>query len=155
MSVFTDYEAICMDLSAMTEDVPYKGANLANTAAYLYQSMEDLNWAGFYVREGDDLVLSYFQGKPACVHIPCGAGVCGTCLKEDRSLIVPEVHEFSGHIACDSASESEITVPIHDRDGKVVMILDIDSPHKNRFSEEDGKGLESVGRVIEAFLNRE
>lgn len=155
MTYFTDYDALCDDLSAMTEDVPYTSANLANTAAYLYESMEALNWAGFYVREGDDLILSYFQGRPACVRIPYGAGVCGTCLKEDRTLRVPDVHAFDGHIACDSASASEITVPVHDNTGKVVMILDIDSPVHDRFSEEDSVGLERVGRIIEGFINRE
>ena len=155
MSYLTDYESLCMDLYAMTEDVPYKGANLANTAAYLYDTMKGLNWAGFYVREGDDLILSSFQGKPACVRIPYGAGVCGTCLREDRTLIVPDVHAFSGHIACDSASASEITVPVHDAAGRVIMVLDIDSPEPDRFSKEDGEGLERVARIIEGFLNRE
>ena len=155
MTYITDYDALCADLSAMTEDVPYISANCANTAAYLYEIMEALNWAGFYVREGDDLILSWFQGRPACVRIPYGAGVCGTCLKEDRTLLVPDVHAFDGHIACDSASMSEITVPVHDASGKVAMILDIDSPVPDRFSEEDREGLERVGKIIEAFLNRE
>ena len=155
MAYFTDYEALCDDLSAMTEDVPYISANLANTAAYLYENIEALNWAGFYVREGDDLILSWFQGRPACVRIAFGAGVCGTCLRDDRTLVVPDVHAFDGHIACDSASASEITVPIHDKNGKVVMILDIDSPVPDRFSEADKEGLERAGRSIEGFLNRE
>ena len=155
MVYITDYDALCDDLSAMTEDVPYLSANLATTAAYLFETMEELNWAGFYIREGDDLILSYFQGRPACVRIPYGAGVCGTCLKEDQTILVPDVHSFDGHIACDSASASEITVPVHDASGKVVMILDIDSPVPARFSEEDKAGLERVGRIIEGFVNRE
>ena len=121
---------------------------LANVAALIYDAMEDLNWAGFYIMRGGKLVLGPFQGKVACIHIPVGKGVCGTAVAQDRTQLVPDVHAFPGHIACDSASNSEIVVPIHSG-GAVVAVLDIDSPSLGRFSDADRVGLEDVVKVIE------
>ncbi|MBQ1516252.1 MAG: GAF domain-containing protein, partial [Lachnospiraceae bacterium] len=111
-------------------------------------ALEDINWAGFYLVRGERLVLGPFQGKVACVHIRRGAGVCGTAWERDETQLVPDVHAFPGHIACDSASNSEIVVPIH-RDGEVCGVLDIDSPSFGRFSEADREGLEEFVRVLE------
>ena len=135
----------------MTEDVPYETANLANAAALLWQTLPDINWAGFYKMENGELVLGPFQGKPACVRIPMGKGVCGTAAAEDQVQLVYNVHEFPGHIACDSASNAEIVVPIH-KDGKIWGILDIDSPLVGRFTLEDRAGLEQVAAVLEEIL---
>lgn len=110
--------------------------------------LNGLNWAGFYLLEGDTLVLGPFQGKPACIEIPVGQGVCGTAVAEDKTQLVRDVHQFPGHIACDSASNSEIVVPIH-VDGQVVGVLDLDSPHIGRFTEEDQAGLEEFVRILE------
>ncbi len=145
----TDYPALNAQLSALVHGVPHRIANLANAAALLYHTLEDLNWVGFYLLENDILVLGPFQGKPACIEIPVGHGVCGTAVAEDRTILVPDVHQFPGHIACDSASNSEIVVPIH-AGGQIIGVLDLDSPHVGRFSEEDRAGLEGFVRVLEA-----
>ncbi len=108
-----NYEVLCRELEALTRDVPYETANLANASALLWQHLPDINWAGFYKMEGGKLVLGPFQGKPACIVIAVGRGVCGTAVAEDRTQLVYDVHAFPGHIACDSASNSEIVVPIH------------------------------------------
>jgi GAF domain-containing protein len=120
-------------------------ANSANLAALVFHSLPDLNWAGFYWRRGDELVLGPFQGKPACIRIPLGKGVCGTAAAEGRSIVVPDVNAFAGHIACDCASRSELVVPVM-REGKVVGVLDLDSPRLARFGEEDARGLETIVR---------
>ena len=117
-------------------------ANLANAAALLYETLPRLNWAGFYLMKGDGLVVGPFQGRPACVRIALGRGVCGTAAAERRTVIVPDVHAFPGHIACDVASASEIVVPLV-KDGRLVGVLDLDSPVRGRFGEDDGRGLES------------
>ena len=132
----TDYGTLNAQLSVLVGGVPHRIANLANAAALLYHSLDGLNWAGFYLLEGDALVLGPFQGRPACIEIPVGRGVCGTAVAEGRTQLVPDVHQFPGHIACDSASNSEIVVPIR-ADGKIVGVLDLDSPHLGRFTEED------------------
>ncbi len=150
----TDYEMIARQAEALTAGVLHRTANLANVSALLYDSLEDVNWAGFYLLEGGRLVLGPFQGKPACVEIPYGRGVCGTAVKEDAVQLVPDVQRFPGHIACDSASRSEIVLPLH-RYGEIFGVLDIDSPLSGRFSEEDRAGLEKVAAVVEAFLVRE
>lgn len=147
----TDYNGLCAALSALTEGVPYPIANLANASALLWQTLPNINWAGFYLMEMGRLVLGPFQGKPACIVIPIGKGVCGTAAAEDRTLLVPDVHAFPGHIACDSVSRSEIVVPIHAH-GAVWGVLDIDSPMENRFTTEDQAGLEQVVRILEACL---
>ena len=149
-----DYEELKDNLEAMLEGVTHRLANLANASAYLYEMLPDLNWCGFYLMEDDILVLGPFQGKVACVEIPMGAGVCGTAALEDHTVLVENVHCFDGHIACDSASNSEIVVPVHDAHGKVFGVLDLDSPSFSRFREEDRIGLEACVRVLENALFR-
>ncbi len=124
---------------------------LSNLSALIYESMENLNWAGFYLVKDDALLLGPFQGKVACVNIAKGKGVCGTAFEKDETQLVKDVHQFPGHIACDSASNSEIVVPIHNK-GKVVAVLDIDSPLLNRFDEDDQKGLEELVRRLEELI---
>lgn len=147
----TDYELLIKQAKAITEDVPHLTANLANLSALIWQTLDDINWAGFYLREGDKLILGPFQGNVACVEIAFGKGVCGTAAQQDATLLVPDVHRFKGHIACDSASRSEIVVPLH-RDGKVVGVLDIDSPTLSRFTQEDQEGLERLCLLIERLF---
>ena len=147
----TDYELLIKQARAITEDVPHLTANLANLSALIWQSLDDINWAGFYLREGDKLILGPFQGNVACVEIALGKGVCGTAAQQDATRLVPDVHQFKGHIACDSASRSEIVVPLH-RDGKVVGVLDIDSPTLSRFTQKDKEGLEKLCNLIEALF---
>jgi L-methionine (R)-S-oxide reductase len=126
-------------------------ANAANTAALLYHSMPDVNWVGFYFLKDSDLVLGPFQGKPACVRIPPGKGVCGTAAARGTSLLVPDVHAFPGHIACDAASRSELVVPLV-KDGAVWGVLDLDSPMPGRFDEADRAGCESLAAIyLESF----
>lgn len=149
----TDYEALCMKLTALLDGVPHRIANLANASALIHESLEDLNWAGFYLLEGETLVLGPFQGRPACIEIPLGRGVCGTAAQTGQTQLVPDVHLFPGHIACDSASNSEIVVPLR-IDGKVVGVLDLDSPWPGRFTEEDQAGLEAVGEIVSQMLTR-
>lgn len=151
MCTTVNYLLLLQQLQALTEDVPYETANLANAAALLWQTLPDINWAGFYKMENGELVLGPFQGKPACVRIPMGKGVCGTAAAEDQVQLVYNVHEFPGHIACDSASNAEIVVPIH-KDGKIWGVLDIDSPSVGRFTLEDRAGLEQVAAVLEEIL---
>ena len=147
----TDYKELILQLKALTEGVPYPTANLANASALLWQHLENINWAGFYIMEQGALVLGPFQGKPACIRIPVGKGVCGTAVAEDRTQLVADVHQFPGHIACDGASNSEIVVPIH-KDGQVWGVLDIDSPLFGRFSPEDREGLENFVKALESAL---
>ncbi len=137
---------------AVVEDIPHLTANLANISAVIYEKLDNLNWAGFYVMKNGKLVLGPFQGKTACIEIKVGNGVCGTAVSRDETLLVPDVHLFPGHIACDGASESEIVIPLH-KDGKVWGVLDIDSPIKNRFSEDDRVSLEKVAKVVEYMLS--
>ncbi len=144
----TDYPALNAQLSALIHGVPHRIANLANAAALLYHTLEGLNWAGFYLLENDILVLGPFQGKPACIEIPMGRGVCGTAAAEDRTQLVHDVHQFPGYIACDDASNSEIVVPIH-AGGQIVGALDLDSLHARRFSEEDRAEMEGFVGVLE------
>ena len=146
-----NYDLLCGQLAALTEGIPYEVANLANASALLWQTLEGINWAGFYKMTDGQLVLGPFQGKTACILIPVGRGVCGTAVAEDCTQLVPDVHQFPGHIACDCASNSEIVVPIH-VDGKIWGVLDIDSPHFSRFSEADRDGLERFVRVLEQVL---
>ena len=126
-------------------------ANLANASALLWQHLADINWAGFYMMEDGALVLGPFQGKTACIRIPVGRGVCGTAVAEDKIQLVYDVHQFPGHIACDSASNSEIVLPIH-VNGEIWGVLDIDSPHIGRFTEADREGLAKVVEVLEKVL---
>ena len=147
----TNYELVSRQLAALVEGIPYEVANLANASALLWQEMPDINWVGFYKMTDGALVLGPFQGKPACIRIPVGRGVCGTAVAEDKIQLVYDVHEFPGHIACDSASNSEIVLPIHVR-GEIWGVLDIDSPHIGRFTEADRAGLEKVVAVLEGVL---
>lgn len=163
------YEEVVLQLRGLFEDCPYKMANFANASAVLNQAMEDINWVGFYFLKSKDscdgleinydkkdkgqeqeslLVLGPFQGKPACVEIQIGKGVCGTAVAKDEVMLVKDVHEFPGHIACDAASRSEIVLPIH-AGGKIVGVLDIDSPKLARFDEEDKSGLKVVVKILE------
>ena len=135
-----DYDLIIRQMEALAEISSDYIPVMANAAALLYHSMEDINWVGFYLVKGDVLILGPFQGKTACVKIEKGRGVCGTAWEEDRTLLVPDVHDFPGHIACDSESRSEIVIPIHG-DREVFAVLDIDSPVPARFSEPDMRGL--------------
>ena len=147
----SDYSALCRDLVALVDGVPHPIANLANASALLWQELEDLNWAGFYLSEGDKLVLGPFQGKPACIEIPVGRGVCGTAVREDCTQLVYDVHAFPGHIACDSASRSEIVVPLR-RGGRPAAVLDVDSPRIGRFTGDDRAGLEAFAAILEKHL---
>ncbi len=122
-------------------------ANAANASALLFHTLADLNWAGFYLMRGGELVLGPFQGKPACVRIPVGRGVCGSAVAERRSINVPDVHAFPGHIACDGASRAELVVPLV-RDGAILGVLDLDSPVPNRFDEEDRAGCERLAAIL-------
>lgn len=146
-----DYKLLCAQVKGLAEAERWYVPLMANAAALLYDSMPDLNWAGFYLMREGQLVLGPFQGKVACIHIPLGRGVCGTAAARDRTLVVPDVHAFPGHIACDGASNSEIVIPLH-RDGSVVGVLDIDSPKLDRFSDADRVGLEAFARAIEGAM---
>ena len=146
-----NYEQLTRRLESLTKDIPYEIANLANASALLWQALPDINWAGFYKMVDGILVLYPFQGKTACVRIEVGKGVCGTAVAENATQLVADVHQFPGHIACDSASNSEIVIPIR-VDGKVWGVLDIDSPYFNRFTEEDQAGLEGFVRILEQIL---
>ena len=146
-----DYKTLLAQVQALTEGVSHVTANLANTSAAIWQAMEGINWAGFYVMEKGKLVLGPFQGKPACIEIPVGRGVCGTAVAEQKTQLVYDVHQFPGHIACDSASNSEIVVPIY-KDGTVWGVLDIDSPSIGRFTEEDRMGMEQLVRLLEQVI---
>ena len=148
-----DYKALNAQVRALTEGVPHVIANLANASAAIWQAMENINWAGFYLMENGKLVLGPFQGKPACIEIPVGRGVCGTAVAEDQVQLVYDVHDFPGHIACDSASNSEIVLPIHVK-GEIWGVLDIDSPSVGRFTVEDQIGLQKFVTVLEATLAR-
>ena len=119
-------------------------ANLANATAAIYEWLPDLNWAGFYLLKGGELVLGPFQGRPACVRIEVGRGVCGTAVAEGESQVVPDVHAFPGHIACDARSRSEIVIPVRDATGTIVAVLDLDSPKLATFDDQDRSGLEAI-----------
>jgi L-methionine (R)-S-oxide reductase len=142
------YSLIHSQLKSILEDEPHVIPNLSNTSALLNEALTDINWVGFYLMHNNELLLGPFQGKIACVHIAIGKGVCGTAVLKDETQLVPDVHQFPGHIACDSASRSEIVIPIHS-DGRIVGVLDIDSPVTERFDEEDKEGLEEVVRILE------
>lgn len=136
-----NYQMVIKQLKALLEGEKNQIANLSNASALLNQFLKEVNWVGFYLMEDGELVLGPFQGLPACVRIPVGKGVCGTAVQEKKTMLVEDVHQFPGHIACDAASRSEIVVPIV-KDGTVVGVLDIDSPVTSRFDEVDQKYLE-------------
>lgn len=141
------FETVLTQLSALIKDEPNAIANLSNASALLKHSLPDTNWAGFYLFDGKELVLGPFQGLPACIRIPLGRGVCGTAAFERQTLVVDDVHTFPGHIACDAASNSEIVVPLI-RDGELLGVLDIDSPLKHRFDDEERRFLERFAAMI-------
>ena len=149
----TDYPLIIKQMQALAEISADPVAVMANVSALLFHAMEDVNWAGFYLVKDGALLLGPFQGKAACVRIEIGKGVCGTAWAEDRLQLVPDVHAFPGHIACDSASRSEIVVPVH-RDGDVIAVLDIDSPLPARFTEDDAAGLTALAEAMEAIIKQ-
>lgn len=139
--VFAQYETVSKQLDVLLEGEKDTIANLSNASALLNHFLHNINWVGFYVMKDGELVLGPFQGLPACVRIPVGRGVCGTAVANKETLVVEDVHAFPGHIACDAASNSEIVVPLI-KDDEVIGVLDIDSPVKNRFSDEDRQGIE-------------
>ncbi len=141
------YGQICEQLHELLGEERDFVANAANTSALLFQSLPDVNWAGFYIAQGGELVLGPFQGKPACVRIPFGSGVCGAAAAERKTMVVQDVSQFAGHIACDVASQSEIVIPLLNW-GRLLGVLDIDSAKVNRFDEDDKEGLESVVSVF-------
>lgn len=144
-----DYDLLVAQLEAVTQDERDTIANLSNASAILNMCLPDINWAGFYLVRHNQLVLGPFQGKPACIRIDFGKGVCGTAVSTDSTQLVKDVHQFPGHIACDSASNSEIVIPLH-HEGKIVGVLDIDSPLPARFTETDRDGLERCAQVLES-----
>ncbi len=143
-----DYDLLCRQLEEFIKEDSFYIPVLSNASALLFETLPNLNWAGFYLIRDNRLVLGPFQGKSACIHIEKGKGVCGSAWESDKVLVVPDVHEFPGHIACDSQSESEIVIPLHKND-EVFGVLDIDSPLKDRFSEKDKEGLESFAKILE------
>jgi L-methionine (R)-S-oxide reductase len=141
------YQQLLEQLRSLLEGETNRIANLANAAALLYHSLEDINWAGFYLYEQGELIVGPFQGKPACVHIALGKGVCGTAAQQQQTVRVANVHQFAGHIACDSASNAEIVIPLL-KDGQLLGVLDIDSPREDRFDELDQKYLEAFAQIV-------
>jgi GAF domain-containing protein len=146
-----NYQLLIKQLSALLEGETNSIANLSNASALLNQFLERTNWVGFYLMEEGELVLGPFQGMPACVRIPLGKGVCGTAAEQMETVRVEDVHQFPGHIACDAASQSEIVIPLV-KEGKLLGVLDIDSPEKNRFDALDQKYLEDFSEVLVSFL---
>ncbi|HJV31772.1 MAG TPA: GAF domain-containing protein [Bacillales bacterium] len=143
-----NYELVKKQLEALIHDEKNQVANLSNASALLNQFLDRINWVGFYLLDSnDELVLGPFQGLPACIRIPLGRGVCGTAAKNRETMLVADVHQFPGHIACDAASNSEIVIPMM-KDGKLIGVLDIDSPEKNRFDEIDQKMLEEFVEIL-------
>ena len=149
-----NYRTLCQQAEAMLQEEPWYASAMSNLSALIMETMTELNWAGFYLMRDGQLTAGPFQGKTACIHIAPGKGVCGTAVAGDEPLVVPDVHLFPGHIACDGASESEIVIPIH-REGKVAGVLDMDSPVKNRFQQEDREGLEAFVRTLERWVKWE
>ncbi|MCC4264244.1 GAF domain-containing protein [Oceanimonas baumannii] len=148
----TLYQSLIAQALALCEGEPDRIAKLANLSALLNLALEDINWVGFYLDDGRELVLGPFQGKPACVRIPRGKGVCGTAAATGQVQRVADVHAFAGHIACDAASNSEIVLPLTDDSGHVWGVLDIDSPILNRFDAEDEAGLAGLVQAVQPLL---
>ena len=146
------YRELAAQLRALTADETDPVANMANCAALIFNSVPRLNWAGFYLLKGGELVLGPFQGQPACVRIALGRGVCGTAAESHSTLRVADVTKFPGHIACDSASRSEIVVPMLTDDSHLIGVLDVDSPELDRFDAEDEVGLKALAEIIAAKL---
>lgn len=149
----TNYLMLTKQLKSLIEDEHHLIAILSNTSALINDHLDQVNWVGFYLIEDNELILGPFQGHPACVHIEIGKGVCGTAVSEDATQRVSDVHQFPGHIACDANSKSEIVIPIHVND-KIIGVLDIDAPIKDRFTWDDQGGLEQVVQILEKQLNQ-
>ena len=149
----TNYDEILNELPYLIEDNEYSVTILSNTSALLNQYMDNINWVGFYILKDNFLYLSAFQGKPACIKIKVGRGVCGTCIENNSTIIVDDVHKFKGHIACDSASNSEICIPIY-KNNQLYRLLDIDSPIFNRFNNIDKESLEKVANLVSQALDK-
>jgi len=147
------YAALRKAAAAIVAGEPDAIANMANLAALIWQFVPDLNWAGFYRVIDGELVLGPFVGKPACIRIPFGHGVCGTAAASGETQLVPDVHAFPGHIACDAASRSELVVPVKTTDGRVIAVLDLDSPLPGRFTVEDAIGIEALAAAISAAVS--
>ena len=147
-----DYKQLARQLVFLLQGETDQVAILANTAALLMTELENVSWAGFYLEKEGELILGPFQGKPACIHIPLGKGVCGTAFVTRQTLRVPDVHAFSGHIACDSESASEIVIPLSNRSGKLIGVMDLDSKKPDSFSEDDQAGLEMLAVALREFL---
>ncbi|QBR03246.1 GAF domain-containing protein [Paraburkholderia pallida] len=145
------YATLAAQARALIEGEADGIANAANFSSLVFNSLEGLNWAGFYFFDGTELVVGPFQGKPACVRIPLGKGVCGTAAQTRETQVVADVHAFPGHIACDSASQSEIVVPLVAPDGSLIGVWDVDSPHLARFDEADAQGMAELCRVFVEF----
>ncbi len=150
----TDYQLLNSQCSALLDGETDALANASNFVALLFDALDDVNWVGLYVLRGDELVLGPFQGKPACVHIPVGKGVCGTAAKELRTQLVEDVHAFPGHIACDAASRSELVIPLL-ADETLVGVLDLDSPSLARFTGHDASGLGAIAQSYCATIDRD
>ncbi len=149
-----NYHSLCLSLKGLIQDETDALANISNSAALIYNSLDRLNWAGFYLYKENQLILGPFQGKPACIRIALGRGVCGTAAQQRETILVKDVHEFQGHIACDAASESEIVIPIVKND-QLIGVLDIDSPVKARFDENDKAGLQEFVNILNEYVNWE
>jgi len=147
-----DYKQLARQLVFLLQGETDQVAILANTAALLMTELENVSWAGFYLEKEGELILGPFQGKPACIHIPLGKGVCGTAFATQETVRVPDVHAFPGHIACDSESASEIVIPLSNRSGKLIGVIDLDSKKPDRFSEDDQAGLEMIAAALREFL---
>ena len=147
-----DYGMLCAQARSLAEAESWYVALMANASALLWETLDDINWAGFYLVKDGQLVLGPFQGQTACIHISKDKGVCGAAWRENRTMLVPDVHQFPGHIACDSASNAEIVIPLREAAGEVKAVLDIDSPTPNRFSEADRQGLEAFAHEIERAM---
>ena len=153
MDYVTDYQLLNEQMKELLNTEKWYLSAMSNAAALIWQSMPDINWAGFYIMHNGKLNIGPFQGKPACIHIAPGKGVCGTAQAGDRVIVVPDVHQFPGHITCDPISFAEIVLPIHRKqDGKVKAVLDIDSPVKGRFNEKDEEELIKFVRLLEKDL---
>ncbi|WP_323844018.1 GAF domain-containing protein [Microbulbifer magnicolonia] len=148
MSLNKFYSSLSEQLAGLLSGERDWLANTANASALLFMELADINWAGFYFLQGDELRLGPFQGKPACTRIPVGAGVCGTAVASGESQLVEDVHQFPGHIACDAVSASEVVIPLYDAGGRCLGVLDIDSPTVARFTAEDLAGLQEFARVL-------
>lgn len=147
----TNYKSILEELPFLIDGLSYDISILSNASALLNVHMDNINWVGFYLLKDNQLILGPFQGKPACTIIPLNKGVCGACASSNSTILVENVHEFKGHIACDSASNSEICIPIH-KDNKFYGLLDIDSPIIGRFNDFDKENLENAVKIIEKAL---